>query len=304
MTKYDTSAFTGIFVALNTPYDAKGNVSPQAIREIARQYAKLGVTGMYACGSTGEGVLLSVEERKLVAETLLDEVGDKMTVIVHVGAPSTRHSAELAEHAWKCGAHGISAVPCIYYRPDEQTIEQHWKTIMDAADIPFIIYNIPQLTGYDLSMNLFRKMLTYDRVSGFKNTSMYADQTEQFKTVGGKNFIVFNGPDEQYLAGRIMGADAGIGGTYGTMPEIFLKIERCIRAKKFEEAQLWQIRANELITELVSYPSLYGACKTIIRERFTDIGQPRAPFLPVPMEYPGMRETYEKMMRYISMIED
>ncbi|MEG1525497.1 MAG: dihydrodipicolinate synthase family protein [Clostridia bacterium] len=303
MSKYDTSRFHGIFVALNTPYDKNGNVSPERIRNIARKYAALGVTGMYACGSTGEGVLLDVAERKLVTETLVDEIGDQMTVIVHVGAPATKHSAELAEHAWRCGAHAVSAVPCIYYRPSEDTIEAHWKSIMDAADIPFIIYNIPQLTGYDLSMKLFRKMLTYDRVSGIKNTSMNAYQTEQLKTIGGKDFIVFNGPDEQYLAGRIMGADAGIGGTYGTMPEIFLKIEDCIVKKQFDAAQLWQIRANELITELLSYPSLYGACKTIIRERFTDIGEPRAPFFSVPMDYPGLRDTYEKMEHYISMID-
>lgn len=303
MTKYDTSRFHGIFVALNTPYDKNGNVNPKAIREIVRHYAAVGVTGMYVCGSTGEGALLDVAERKLVTETLVDEIGDKMTIIAHVGAPSTPHSAELAEHAWRCGAHAVAAVPCMYYRPSEDSIEYHWKTVMDAADIPFIIYNIPQLTGYDLSMRLFRKMLTYDRVSGIKNTSMNAYQTEQLKTIGGKDFVVFNGPDEQYLAGRIMGADAGIGGTYGTMPEIFLKIEECIVKKDFDNAQIWQIRANELITELLSYPSLYGACKTIIRERFTDIGEPRGPFLPVPMDYPGMKATYEKMLRYIAMID-
>ena len=174
-------------------------------------------------------------------------------------------SVALARHAEESGADALSAVPSIYYRLPEPSIEYHWKTIMDSTSLPMIIYNIPQLTGYDLSMNLLNRMLKMEKVIGIKNSSMSTFQIEQFKKAGGKDFIVFNGPDEQYLAGRIMGAGGGIGGTYGVMPELFLQLEKCYSNGRIEEAQKWQIAINEIIIELLSFNSLYGAAKEVLK---------------------------------------
>ena len=168
----------------------------------------------------------------LVAETVVNEVGQDMNIIVHVGCADTRHSCILAEHAEKIGAAAISAVPCVYYRPSEESVYRHWTEITKAADLPFFIYNIPQLTGFNLSMNLFNRMLENDRVAGVKCSSDPAQDVLRFKLAGGKDFIVFNGPDEQFVAGRIMGADAGIGGTYGAMPELYMKMDELIKSRR------------------------------------------------------------------------
>lgn len=298
MNKFDPVKFKGIFVALNACYDKNGNVSKKAAEDICKIYAGLGVKGIYVCGSTGEGFLMSTEERKTLAEAVMGTVGDRMTVIVHVGAAATHDAVELAKHAESCKAHAISAVPSVYYKLSEDSIENHWDRIMESADLPFFIYNIPQLTGYDLSMKLFSKMIMKDRVCGIKNSSISTYQIQQFKSTGGKDFIVFNGPDEQYLAGRLMGADAGIGGTYGCMPELFLKLEECIASGRLEEAKAWQERINGIINELKLFPSMYGACKTIIKKRFTDIGNPRLPILPVPEDYPGIAGLAAKIESY------
>ena len=117
MPKYDASRFRHVTIALNTPFDSNGDVNQTACKKLARYYANKGVKSLYICGSTGEGFLLDNEERMNVVESVVQEVGDEMTIIVHVGCPSTKHSAMLAKHAESVGAHGTSAVPCVITVP-------------------------------------------------------------------------------------------------------------------------------------------------------------------------------------------
>lgn len=295
MSKYDISRFRNVTVALNTPFDAEGEVDLQATKRVVRYFCNKGVKSLYVCGSTGEGFLLTNEERKKVVEAVMEEVGEEMNIIVHVGTASTKQSVELAKHAYEAGAHATSAVPCVYYRPGEESVYRHWTAITEAADIPFFIYNIPQLTGFNLSMNLFNRMLENERVAGIKCSSDPAHDIMRFKQAGGKEFIVFNGPDEQYLAGRMMGADAGIGGTYGAMPELYLKLEELIRRGEYEKAKEVQGIITPLIYKLCAFPSMYGAVKAIISLDGCPIGQPRLPFLPVSTEDPALAALYQEI---------
>lgn len=281
MKPYELEAFKGIIIAMYSSYDAEGNIDQEAARRLARHYASTGVKGLYVGGSSGEGMLQSVDERKRMLEAVIAEVGNELTVIAHVGAPSTRDSVELAVHAEQVGAHAVSAVPAIYYRLSPDSVESHWQAIIDSTSLPFIIYHIPQTTGFQLSKALLVKMAAQDKVIGVKISAESTFELQQFKATGGNDFLVLNGPDEQYLAGRSIGADGGIGGTYGVMPELFLKVEECYIQGNMVEAQKWQFIINDLISELLSFPSLYGACKAILALRGFETGQPRMPLLPI-----------------------
>ncbi len=276
-----TKNFRHVTVAFNTPFDKSDALDLTQSKKLARYFLDKGIKQLYVCGSTGEGFLLSHSERKALVEAVVEEVGGKMNVIVHVGDASTKYSCELAMHAQNAGADATSAVPCVYYRPSEEGVFRHWTAITESAELPFIIYNIPQLTGFNLSMTLFNRMLKNPRVVGVKCSSEPAHDIIRFKEAGGKDFLVFNGPDEQYLAGRIMGADAGIGGTYGAMPELFLKLDELIVRGDLSKAYSLQAKVTALIYRLVSFPSLYGAVKAILRINGVDCGAPRLPFLPV-----------------------
>ncbi|MDQ8735171.1 dihydrodipicolinate synthase family protein [Paenibacillus sp. LHD-38] len=281
MKPYDLERFKGITIAMYSTYNEQGEISKEAARKLARHYASVGVKGLYVGGSSGEGMLQSVEERKQMLEAVIAEVGKELTIIAHIGAPSTRDSVELAKHAERAGAHAVSAVPAIYYRLSPQSVEAHWQAIVDSTSLPFIIYHIPQTTGFQLSKSLLSKMAAQNKVIGVKISAESTFELQQFKAAGGKDFLVLNGPDEQYLAGRSIGADGGIGGTYGVMPELFLKIEQCYVQGNMAEAQKWQFIVNELIVELLSFPSLYGACKAILKLRGFATGEPRMPLMPV-----------------------
>lgn len=300
MRRYDTSKFHGVFVAMNACYDENGRISTEKTAGLAKWYETIGAKGLYVCGSTGEGLLCNVEERKQTMKAVCDAVGERLVVICHIGCAATHDSVELAAYAQECGADAISAIPSVFYKYSEAAIENHWTAMTEAADLPFFIYNIPQLTGYDLSRGLFEKMLENPKVCGVKNSSEVAHQITQFKELGGKDFIVFNGPDEQYLAGRLMGADGGIGGTYGPMPELYLKLEEYIVSGQMEKAHDLQAKILFLIYRLCSFPSMYGANKAIISLRSgIEIGQPRLPFLPVSREDSKLLELKEDIEKTI-----
>lgn len=272
------SKFHGIIPAFYACYDDQGNISESRTHALCDYLFEKGVQGVYVGGSSGECIYQSLEERKSVLSYVASSLKGKMTLIAHVGAPSTRDSIELAKHAAALGYDALSAIPPIYFKLPDSAVYKYWSEIMEATPLPFIIYNIPQTTGYTLTPALFAKLLSNKKVIGVKNSSMPTMDIERFKKVGGKDVVVFNGPDEQYVAGRIMGADAGIGGTYAVMPELFLQANKFVLAGKFEEAGQLQSDINDIIIALCSLKgSMYAAIKEILRLRDVNVGSVRAP---------------------------
>ena len=283
--------FKGIFVALNTIYDENDEINVNEIQKLVKVYESKGVKGVYVCGSTGEGFLLSTEERMQVVEAVKEVASDDFTIIVHVGCAGTKESIKLAKHAEKVGVDAVSAVPSVYYHLSPASVEKHWNGIIDSTDLPFIIYNIPQLTSFNLPLDLFERMAKNPKVIGIKNSEEPVFNMERYRTVAGDDFIIFNGSDEQMLGGRLMGANAGIGGTYGSMPELYLKLNSLITENKIVEAKALQVKINDFVQRLCSFPSLYGASKAVIKLRYGIVaGIPRLPMLPVSVDDPKLVE--------------
>lgn len=295
----DLNKFRGVFCALNAIYDKDDNIDRDKMKQLVKVYKSLGVRGVYACGSTGEGFLLSTEERKQVAAAVKEAAGDDFTVIVHVGCASTKESIELARHAQSIGADAVSAVPSVYYHLPAESVKLHWESIINATDVPFIIYNIPQLTGFDLSPAMLGEFAKNEKIIGVKNSAEPVYLMERYRKTAGDDFIIFNGSDEQFVGGRIMGADAGIGGTYGCMPELFVALDNLVNENRIEEAKVLQYKINDCIFDLLACKSLYGAAKQVISLRFgIDCGQPRSPFLPVSRE--DAKPIADKINKYVN----
>ncbi|MBD2848659.1 dihydrodipicolinate synthase family protein [Paenibacillus sp. IB182496] len=295
----ETKPYQGVYVAMNSCYDEGGRISTAAVRKNARFLAGAGVQGLYIGGSSGEGFLQTLDERKQVLEAVLEEVGSELTVIAQVGCLSTADSVELAAHAAQAGAHAISSVPPFYYAVSEAAVERHWLAMIEAAGLPFIMYHIPAATNFRLSAGLFGRMLEHPLVAGLKITTPSTYELQRYKALGGTRFTVFNGPDEQFLAGRMMGADAGIGGTYGIMPELFVRIERAFRSGDIAAAQRWQFAVNDIIEALLSLP-VYGAIKALLQLRGLDCGAPRLPLEPIGEAHrPAVEVIHARIMREV-----
>lgn len=299
MTNKLADRFSGVHVAMPACYDAYGNVSPAAVRRLTRHLLDAGIRGLYVGGGTGEGVLQTEEERERTLEAVLEENAGKATVTAHVGAATTNAAVRLARHAEACGADAVSSIPPFYYTYTEEAVKAYWLSIMESSALPFILYYIPAATGFRMTESMLRDLLRHDRLLGIKMTTFDTYEMQRFKAIGGERFLVFNGPDQQYVAGRIMGADAGIGGTYGAMPELFLKLEREYRLGHVEEAQRWQFIVNDIITEIRAI-GLFAAVKGILRLRGVDCGEPRRPLPGLrPGDEPAVRCLYEKIVRHV-----
>lgn len=298
--------FSGVYVAMYSAYDDEGNISIERIKKLARYYVGKGLKGLYVCGSSGEGVLQSEDERKKILEAVIEEVKGELIIIVHIGANSTPESVRLAKHAEEVGADAVSSIPGVYYGLSPQMVKKHWQEMIDASELPFIIYHIPQTTRFNLSVDLLKEMAQQEKVIGVKCSSESTFELQQFKVNGGEDFLVFNGPDEQFIAGRAIGADGGIGGTYGVMPELFVKLDEYIKNNKLEEARKLQNEVNEIIKDLLSVGSLYGATKYILSLRGIETGVPRLPILPITCEEnkKKLQKTNEKILKLIDEIKN
>lgn len=259
--------YKGIIPAFYACYDEEGNISPEGVQALTKYFVEKGVKGVYVNGSSGECIYQSVEDKKIVLENVMKAAEGKLTVIAHVACNNTKDSMELAAHAESLGVDAIAAIPPIYFRLPEHAIAQYWNDISSAApNTDFVIYNIPQLAGVALTMNLFAEMRKNPNVIGVKNSSMPVQDIQMFKAAAGSNYIIFNGPDEQFMSGRVIGAEGGIGGTYGVMPELFMKIDEYVKAGEMEKAREIQYAANEVIYKMCSaHGNMYGVIKAILK---------------------------------------
>ena len=195
----------------------------------------------------------------------------------------------------------IAAIPPIYFHLAEHAIAQYWNDISSAApNTDFVIYNIPQLAGVALTMPLFREMRKNPRVRAVKNSSVPVTDIQMFKMEGGDDFVVFNGPDEQLISGLAIGADGGIGGTYGVMPELYIKMMELFKAGNMETAMRLQDDVDRIIYAMCGcHGNLYAVMKEILKRRTgIDIGSVRKPM-------PGLiEEDMPQVEKCAGMIDD
>ena len=280
----DLAKYKGVIPAFYACYDDQGEVSQERVKELVQYYIDKGVQGIYVNGSSGECIYQSVEDRKQIIEAVMEVAKGKLTVINHVACNNTKDSVALAKHSEELGVDAIAAIPPIYFKLPEYSIAAYWNAMSEAApNTDFIIYNIPQLAGVALTGSLYAEMRKNPRVIGVKNSSMPVQDIQMFVAAGGEDYIVFNGPDEQFLGGRLMGAEAGIGGTYGVMPDLFLKLDQLIAEKELQVAKELQYAINEVIYKMVSgRANMYAVAKEVLRLNDNlDLGSVRQPLEPL-----------------------
>ncbi|MEG1943153.1 MAG: dihydrodipicolinate synthase family protein [Angelakisella sp.] len=270
--------YRGVIPAFYACYDDNGDVSAERTEAFARYLAGKGVKGLYVGGSSGECIYQSVAERKLALESVMKVKGD-MTIIAHVACNNTRDSMELARHAESLGVDAIASIPPIYFKLPEYAIAKYWNDISSAApNTDFVIYNIPQLAGTALSIPLLKEMRKNPRVIAVKNSSPAVQDIQMWKAEGGKDFIVFNGPDEQFVGGYAIGADGGIGGTYAMVPELYLRMDKLMREGNVELAREIQYAVNEITYSYFACKgNMYAVIKELLRRKGMNIGTVRAP---------------------------
>jgi len=209
---------TGIIPPMLTAFDKKGDFDSTAQKEIVRFLVDK-VQGFYPCGTYGSGPLMSSEERKEVAEVVINEVNGKVPVIMHVGGCSTRSVVDLAKHAESAGADAVAAVPPIYYGFNDDAVERHFRELVNAVSIPVFIYNNPKATGVTVKPKLLATLAELG-VAGIKDSSFeIISFWDLMWAVKKPDFIQVIGTEALILPAVSMGAQAAVCGLANAIPE-------------------------------------------------------------------------------------
>ena len=274
--------FQGIFPALLTPFDENGKVNKKVLEEITEYNINKGVDGFYVGGSTAEAFLLTEDERVEVMKIVSGVARGRATLIAHIGCISTTQAIQLAKKAKEFGYDAISSVAPFYYKFSFAEIKKYYFDIVDAVDLPMLIYNFPAFSGVTLTADNISEFLQDDRFLGVKHTSNDYFAMEQFKSAF-PDKVVYNGFDEMFMSGLAMGADGAIGSTFNVMAEKFIKLRQLFKENKVEEARKVQKEANVIIRALCKVGVMQGE-KALMDALGFDMGPARAPFLPLTEE--------------------
>ena len=273
----------GLINAPFTPFDAKGEVNLEPIEAYAKMLQKNGLQGVFINGSSGEGYMLTEEERMKVAERWMEVSPKDFKVIVHVGSTCVKQSRNLAAHAQKIGAWGIGAMASPFPKAGrvEELVKYCEEIACGAPNLPFYFYHIPALSGVFLPMLPFLKAVDsrIPNFAGIKYTfeSLYEyNQCRQYKD--GK-FDMLHGQDETILPALAMGgAQGGIGGTTNYNGRELVGIIEAWNTNDLETAREKQNFSQDVINVIVNYRGNIVGGKRIMKLIGLDMGPNRTPF--------------------------
>ncbi len=251
MAKFSTKQIKGVIPAMLTPFNCNEELDLQATVKLTKFLCSQNISGLYLTGSTGEGFMMSVDERKTFVEAVINEVNGSVPIIVHVGAISTKASAELSKHARDIGADAISSVPPIYWRFTDDEVKAYYEDLVQASGLPMIVYNIA-LAGL-VSFDMIKELTKLDGVEGIKYTSSTLYDVFRIKEYVGPDFMVYSGSDELAISGLSFGADGLIGSTYNLLANLFVRIWDNAKNNNMKEVAALQQYANRYIFTFIKH---------------------------------------------------
>lgn len=273
----------GLLVAPFTPFDEKGEVNYAPIPQYAAMLEKNGLIGVFINGSSGEGYMLTVEERMKLAEKWMEATSPNFKVIVHVGATCIKDSYKMAQHAQQIGAFGVGAMASPFPKVGrvDELVKYCEEIAQGAPNLPFYFYHIPALNGVFLPMLPFLK-LADERIPNFAGIKYtYESLYEYNQCMRYKNgkFDMLHGQDETILSGLIMGgAQGGISGTGNYIGNSLVGVIEEYNKGNIEKAQEYQNFAQDVINVIAKYRGNIVAGKRIMKLMGLDLGKNRTPF--------------------------
>ena len=280
----DFPKLEGLVAATYTPLKADGSFRDDLVLPLVDHLLPSGISGLYVCGSTGEGMSLSGNERRQVAEAYVSAAARRVPVVIQVGHNSLAEAAELAAHAQSIGADVVSATCPSYFKVAavDALIESMAVVAAGAPELPFYYYHIPTLTGSDIDMVDFmrRGSERIPNLVGLKYTAATLHEFQQCLELDDGRFDVVWGFDEMFLGALATGAKAGIGSTYNIAAPLYLKIIDAFNSGQLTEARRLQALSIQMIRTIGKYP-FHPAMKAVLEMQGFEMGNCRLPQLKI-----------------------
>ncbi|MBN2512910.1 MAG: dihydrodipicolinate synthase family protein [Sedimentisphaerales bacterium] len=270
----------GLFAATFSPMHEDGSIHVERIPQIAEHLLARPIQGLYVCGSTGEGPLLTVDERKQVMAAYIKAVHKRIPVFVHVGHDSLMEARSLASHAAKAGADAIAAVGPCYFKPGSLggLIKYLAEIAAAAPETDFYYYHVPQLSGnvFDIMEFLKQAPQCIPTFRGVKYSAITVYEFQNCKDTFGDRYQIFFGCDEMLTSGLAAGAQAAIGSTYNFLARLYHQIMESFTKGDVQTAQKLQLLSVRMVRVCYQYRGL-PAIKAMMKIAGLDCGPTRLP---------------------------
>ncbi len=239
--------FHGIIPAVLTPFNIKEELDIGSLLEIVDFLVSSKIHGMFILGSTGQGLIMGTKDRKQVAENIIEHTNNNITSIIHIGSNNIEDVIELGKHAIDIKSDAIACVTPHYYKYDEEAMFEYYKKISSVLDIPIFLYNIPQYTGYDISIELMRKLSDLPNIIGIKDSNVeFSKQLQIIKELG-DDLILLTGTNEKIDSALVNGIPGCVPSISNAFPKTCVKIHDSVQNKNIREAKYLQEKINSII---------------------------------------------------------
>ncbi len=246
--------FEGAITAMVTPM-RNGSVDEQGLVDLIEFQITSGIHGIVPCGTTGESATLSFDEHKRVIDLTVETVSGRVPVIAGTGANNTLEAIELTESAKKSGADAVLSVVPYYNKPSQEGLYRHFDAILNAVDIPLILYNVPGRTVTNMLPTTVARLATHPNVLGIKEASGNLSQISEIIKLCPKDFIVLSGDDFTAMPTIMIGGKGVISVVSNLEPAKTSQMMEAAMAGDVAKAKALHYELFDLMGAMFCYPS-------------------------------------------------
>ncbi|QLC49085.1 4-hydroxy-tetrahydrodipicolinate synthase [Methanolobus zinderi] len=243
--------FEGVLPALVTPFSKNNTIDSENFRNIVSLVEEGGVSGIVACGTTGESATLSMAEHKELIDIAMD--CSSVPVVAGTGSNNTVEAVELTKHAADVGADGALVISPYYNKSNTAGLLAHFKTIAEEADIPIILYNVPSRTGQDLSVEVIAELATVDNIVAVKEASGSVEKISRIlEMTADEDFGVLSGEDALTFPAVALGGSGVVSVVANIVPEMMVNLVEATKKGDLETARKLHFKMAPLMRALFS----------------------------------------------------
>lgn len=290
--------FKGIITPIVTPFnrDQEQSLNYTAAKKLTNYLIKAGVSGIFALGTNGEFHVLTRQEKVAFTSKIVKFVNHRVPVFAGAGACSTHEAIRLAQEMAQIGVDALSVINPYFIRPSAKELVDYYQEIAASVDLPIILYNIPQNTGYNIPISVVKEMAKNENIVGIKDSSGDLELLKQYQSIAQTtDFQVLIGSDSKISAAYHYGVRAAIAGTSNLIPQTLVALDHALNEKRQEKAQ----KLQESISVLRSALKL-GTVPAILKRalelaKIADVGPARKP---VAETTPQVDEQIIEMLKF------
>ncbi|MEW5977359.1 MAG: dihydrodipicolinate synthase family protein [Acidobacteriota bacterium] len=286
---HPTTGLSGIFAPTITAFAADGSIDKAGTRQFVRFLLDQGVNGMAPLGSAGEPVALSLSERKDLLEAIVEENSGKVPIFAGTGDYGTAQTLELSLHARSLGCDGLMLLTPFLLKPPKKDVLNHVRRVREKVGLPIMIYNVPTLTGIEISPEELSQLHREDVVHGVKWSHLEVSRIHDTRLLCGPEFPIFAGIDVIAFEAMAVGANGWISGIPMMAPALAVRLHQLLVVEKRLDAarDLWyrllpliRFEYRAMGTD-AGHPHWLATCREVATLRGIPVGVSREPLQPL-----------------------